>query len=215
MDSSIPVIGDLMHILGEYYAHGEFGVVFTAKGYGDRLVKIVNLDAENDENLVNASQLQMFQTVLDYGVFEGVPEIFYVLESEVTDMVRNHIKSVLMRSNNYEAIRVLGLEKGDTIGVWMMEELKIIGIDEELSLKSNAMNVGRAAAKIWNEYQFFVTDLQSANYGQNKAGEFVIFDPIPSPDVPSLLYFMDDEEKIAQWFYENQVWVDGKPASKI
>lgn len=120
-----------------------------------------------------------------------------------------------MRSNNYEAIRVLGLEKGDTIGVWMMEELKIIGIDEELSLKSNAMNVGRAAAKIWNEYQFFVTDLQSANYGQNKAGEFVIFDPIPSPDVPSLLYFMDDEEKIAQWFYDNQVWVDGRPASKL
>jgi len=215
METPVPYISDLMHMIGDYYAHGEFGVVFKAKGYGDRLVKIVNLDAENDENLVNASQMEMFQTVFDYGVFEGVPKIFYVLESEVNKMVKKHIEKVILRSNNPEAIRVLGLETGDTIGVWMMEELKHIGIDEELSLKENAMQVGRAAAKIWNEYQFFVTDLQSANYGQDGEGNFVIFDPIPSPDVPSILYFMDDEDQIAQWFYDNQVWVGGKPASKL
>ena len=49
METPVPYISDLMHMIGDYYAHGEFGVVFKAKGYGDRLVKIVNLDAENDE----------------------------------------------------------------------------------------------------------------------------------------------------------------------
>ena len=215
MTAPVPIEGDLMHILGDYYAHGEFGVVFKAKGYGDRLVKVVNLDAENDENLVNASQLEMFQAILDMEEFEGVPKIYYVLETEVDDMVRKHIEAVLNRSNQYEASRVLGLETGDTIGVWIMDELQNIGVDEELSLKRNAELVALAAAKIWNTYQFFVTDLSDKNYGQLDDGTFVIFDPIPSPDVPSFLYFTDDEEEIAQWFYENQVWVGGQPASKL
>ena len=203
-----------MTFLGDYYAHGEFGVIFTDKGWGDRLVKIVNLDAENDENLVNASQLEFFQTAIDIGEFKGIPKIYYALEFEVNHEIRKHILHVMLRSDAYDAIDVLGLEEGDTIGVWIMDKLESIGANPNLSLKDNARLVSQCAKDIWDVYQIYVTDLQSANYGQLPNGDFVIFDPIPSPDVPYQLYLLDGEE-ITNWFYENEVWVGGQPASKL
>lgn len=214
MESDTPSRYDIMSYLGDYYAHGEFGVIFTDKGWGDRLVKIVNLDAENDENLVNASQLQFFQTAIEIGEFKGIPKIYYALEFEVNEEIKNHITHTILKADSYEALQVLGLETGDTIGVWIMDKLESIGVNENLSLKENALLVSECAKDIWDIYQIYVTDLQSANYGQLPNGEFVIFDPIPSVDVPYQLYLMENED-IVKWFYENQVWVNGQPASKL
>ena len=211
---SFPNRSDLMHFLGDYYAHGEFGVVFEAEGYGDRVVKIVKHEAKKDEKHVNASQLEFFQTVLDYEEFEGVPKIYYVLECEVNHMVKKHIEHTLLKSNAYRAIEVLGLEEGDTIGIWIMDKLENIGTDKTLSERENALKVAYAAAQIWETYQFYVSDLQTANYGQLQDGSFVIFDPIPTIDFSESVYFMEGEDLVL-WFYENEVWVDGKPAKSI
>lgn len=211
--------GDLMVLLGDYFSHGELGVIFEEKGYPDWLVKVVNQDAEDDTNLTNMEQTDFFQTVFDSGKFKGVPILKYFWRGRVDNMVIKHLHHLIHRGRWHgDAISVLDLDERDEVGVWVMERLASTGTDHSQPLSATLKGVAEAAADIYEEYGTIVTDLHDGNYGQRENGEFVIFDPAflstrQYPQIYAKFPSLSKGERMA-WFIRFHVWVrteEGKP----
>jgi len=201
-----PMRNDLLNFLGQYYNAGEFGVVFEMKGFPEHLVKIVNLDLEDDENLINQSQALFINDVYNVGNNGSLPNINYFLEFELTELIMNHIQHIILLSDAPRALQVLEMEDGDTMAVWIMEKLANIGKDEDLTDLENATLVGKAAAAIFEDYGYAVEDLQEDNFGQTNNDKFVILDPQIIENPPNELYLMNNNQ-LVEWFVKNKVWV--------
>ena len=215
IDSIRPIANDIMNYLGDYYASGEFGVVFERKGFPEWLVKIVNLDAEDDENLINQEQALFIDEVFKVGNNGSLPTIIYFKEFELTEMIKKHISNVILRNDAPRALQVLNMEIGDLMAVWIMEKLEHIGEDADLTNEENAIKVGQAAANIFEDYGYIVEDLHNQNYGQTNDGRFVILDPKIVTEPPNEVFLMDNEQ-LVKWFVENKVWMrDGKASLAI
>ena len=214
-EPNTPIANDLLGFLGNYYDSGEFGVIFEMKQFPQWLVKVVNLDADDDENLVNQEQALFMEQVFEIGNEGGVPNLIYYKELALNKLYKNHIKNILLRGNYFKAIEVLNMEEGDMIAIWIMEKLEHIGEDENLTNEENAHKVGEAAALIFENYGFIVEDLHSNNYGQTVKGDWVILDPQILTEPPNEVFLMDNEQ-LVNWFIKNKVWLkDGKASTMI
>ena len=129
-----PNYSDVMHFLGNYYACGELGVVFEEKGFPNWLVKVINQDAEDDENLVNMYQSQFFETVWEEQKFRGLPKLKYFWEGECENVVKNHLTHTILKSKSQAEVNILGLSEGDLMSIWIMERLDKIGTDHSKPL---------------------------------------------------------------------------------
>ena len=211
-----PNYGDAMNFLGSYFDCGELGVIFEEKGFPNWVVKVVNQDAEDDENLLNMQQTDFVEKVFSTGVAAGIPRIRYFWRGEARNILINHIHHLILRTGSQEAINVLALEEGDEMGIWIMERLGSVGVDYSKPMIDTVNGVADAAVKIYKAYGVIVEDLHDGNYGQRSNGEFVIFDPLILDDeLPIYRSFkrMNDAER-KDWFIQQQVWVrkeDGTP----
>ena len=209
--------GDLMLFVGNYFSCGELGVIFEEKGWPSWVIKIVNQDAEDDVNLMNMEQTDFFQTVFRAKKYVGVPPLKFFWRGQVDEMVKNHLQHIILSTGGdkkYEALEGLALNRGDEIGVWIMERLASVGTNHHQPLAFTLKGVAEAAADIYTEYGYIVEDLHDSNYGQRENGEFVIFDPafvseIKFPDVYARFPEMTKGERMA-WFIENTIWVRTK-----
>ena len=181
-EEKIPNYSDVMHFLGNYYACGELGVVFEEKGFPNWLVKVINQDAEDDENLMNMYQSQFFERVWEEQKFRGLPKLKYFWEGECENVVKNHLTHTILKSKSQTEVNVLDLDEGDLISIWIMERLDKIGTDHSKPLSYTVEGVAEAALNIWEDYGVIVEDLHEGNYGQRDDGTFVIFDPVPMID---------------------------------
>ena len=207
----VPNYSDVLHFLGDYYACGELGVIFEEKGFPNGLVKVINQDAEDDENLVNMYQSEFFEMVWQKKKFRGLPKLNYFWEGECENVVKNHLTHTILKSKSQAEVNILGLSEGDLMSIWIMEKLDKIGTDHSKPLSYTVEGVAEAAVSIWEDYGVIVEDLHEGNYGQRADGTFVIFDPMPLDDFSSQtvkLVLEDssrDEQK--QWFINNNIWV--------
>lgn len=204
-----PNYGDIMHFLGDYYACGELGVIFEEKGFPNWLVKVINQDAEDDENLLNDQQSQFFKKIWIAQNFRGVPKLKYFWEGEARDVVIKHLTHTILKSKSQKEVNILGLDEGDMISIWIMERLNKVGTDHTKPLSYTVKGVAEAAVAIWEDYGVIVEDLHEGNYGQREDGSFVIFDPNPIDDFDEIYEEFETYTKAEQiqWFIDKQIWV--------
>jgi len=201
----VPNYSDVMHFLGNYYACGELGVVFEEKGFPNWLVKVINQDAEDDENLLNMYQSQFFERVWEEQKFRGLPKLKYFWEGECETVVKNHLTHTILKSKSQTQVNILDLDEGDLISIWIMERLDKIGTDHSKPLSYTVEGVAEAALNIWEDYGVIIEDLHEGNYGQRDDGSFVIFDPMPMRD--NILFESLSRAEQKQWFIDNKIWV--------
>ena len=202
----VPNYSDIMHFLGNYYACGELGVVFEEKGFPNWLVKVINQDAEDDENLLNMYQSQFFERVWKEQKFRGLPKLKYFWDGECEDIVINHLTHTILKSKSQAEVNILDLDEGDLMSIWIMERLDKIGTDHSKPLSYTVEGVAEAALNIWEDYGVIMEDLHEGNYGQRDDGSFVIFDPMPMMRNNEVFDSLSrDEQK--QWFIDNKIWV--------
>ena len=207
-----PNYSDVLHFLGNYYACGELGVIFEEKGFPNWLVKVINQDAEDDENLLNMYQSQFFERVWKEQKFRGLPKLKYFWEGESVNIVIKHLTHIILKSKSQAEVNILDLDEGDLMSIWIMERLDKIGTDHLKPLSYTVEGVAEAAVNIWEDYGVIIEDLHEGNYGQRDDGTFVIFDPMPMDESSSqykvFKAFSRDEQK--QWFINNKIWVRDK-----
>jgi hypothetical protein len=205
----LPNYSDIMHFLGNYYACGELGVIFEEKGFPNWLVKVVNQDAEDDENLLNMYQSQFFEKVWKEQKFRGLPKLKYFWDGECEDIVINHLTHTILKSKSQAEVNILDLDEGDLMSIWIMERLDRIGTDHSKPLSYTVEGVAEAAVNIWEDYGVIMEDLHEGNYGQRDDDSFVIFDPMPMNLKTSFIKvfeaFSREEQKL--WFINNKIWV--------
>ena len=79
-EPNTPIANDLLGFLGNYYDSGEFGVIFEMKQFPQWLVKVVNLDADDDENLVNQEQALFMEAREVLNMEEGDMIAIWIME---------------------------------------------------------------------------------------------------------------------------------------
>lgn len=171
--------GDLGVMAGPYFNHGEYGILFGMKGYGEQVLKIMNLDTFTEGEPDEANR--MMWDFLNEWRMEGVknlPKISYWLEQEVYPETIHTVKMLCAHNNKMELYdSILDFEVGDTIGAYSVELLEIPNTDFDTFTQQQKYRkmVAQAVVNIYEETGEVLTDFRKPNVGM-RGETCVIFD---------------------------------------
>ena len=172
--------GDFWDWLGIYYTHGEHGVIFWNQGDSEGLIKIVNCDVTDDDGQNEMMTDFLLEQSLREPQLNGLVRIDSILKTELVEGFRNQLRVKTEQGGegwNDINSRILDLECGDEIGIWLMERVPYIGLTHpNMGKKEMMRKVARAATDISTATGWLLHDLRPPNYGFRKDGSAVIFD---------------------------------------
>ena len=171
-----PSCGDFFYWLNEYYSHGEHGVLYTDQRTPNNLIKVINLDITDSE-----SNWQMADFIEDNWQrnVEGLVEIYSFTRCEVKSGIKNPLQDRVATTNApyVEVMRVLDMDNGDELAMWVMEKADYIGMNHpDLTQNEMIKCVASAAENITVRTGEMISDLRPSNYGFRQDGTAFIFD---------------------------------------
>ena len=171
-----PAWGDFFFWMNLYYTHGNYGVIYSDKRTPYQLIKMVNCDITDGEG--NYQQAEFFEDNWNHDI-EGLVTIYSFTRCYAVSGIINPIKDKVARTNaNYvEVMKVLDIDKGDELAMWVMEKADYIGLmHPDLTEDEMIMRVAEAAYNIQTRTGYRIGDLFQPNYGFREDGSAFIFD---------------------------------------
>jgi hypothetical protein len=171
-----PSWGDFFAWLGEYYTHGEYGVIYSDKRTPYQLIKVLNCDITDGDS--NAAQAEFFEENWNRNI-EGLVKIYSFTRCKAKSGIMNPVQNKVAATNaNYvEVMRVLDMDIGDELAMWVMEKANYVGLTHPDLTKDEMIDrVAHAAYSIGTRTGYGIGDLKEPNYGFRQDGSAFIFD---------------------------------------
>ena len=176
VEEKTPSWGDFFYWLDEYYAHGEYGVIYTNKRTPYELIKVINCDITDGDS--NYDQTEFFEENWKKNI-EGLVKIYSFARCEAKSGIMNQLSDCVAKTgtNYQQVISVLDLDVGDELAMWTMEKAAYVGLTHPDLTKDEMINrVAQAAYNIAIQTGYEVGDLREPNYGFRQDGSAFIFD---------------------------------------
>ena len=179
-----PSWGDFFYWVNEYYSHGEHAVIYTDQRTPKNLIKVINTDITDSES--NWEMADFMEDNWQRNV-EGLPRIYSFTRCEVQSGIKNPLQDRVATTNApyVEVMRVLDMDKGDELAMWVMEKADYVGLTHpDLTKKQMIERVASAAQNITERTGEMISDLRPPNYGFRQDGTAFIFDFNIEPVTP-------------------------------
>jgi len=176
VEEKTPSWGDFFYWLDEYYAHGEYGVIYTNKRTPYELIKVINCDITDGDS--NYDQTEFFEENWKKNI-EGLVKIYSFARCEAKSGIMNQLSDCIAKAgtNYQQVISVLDLDVGDELAMWTMEKAAYVGLTHpDLTRDEMIERVAHAAYNVQTRTGYAITDLKPQNYGFRNDGSAIIFD---------------------------------------